>query len=298
MGSAIARALAAHGWRISDREAADWTDSTRLADGLAGLLTRSSSPAISAEAPIQRGGRSGPTVIWAAGQAGFGADEAQTSAELEFFGAAMEGIRDRLNEHLHVVLLSSAGGLHEGRSYVAHAKDLAVCRPYGVLKLEQEHVVNRLFSAPTIYRVSSVFGPRRPTMRRSLISELLDNGSSRRFTVVTGDRTTLRDYVFSEDLGHAVAAGIGCHPRTEYLISSRPVSISEAVAVAQRILRRPILVRYDAPVNNASITFAPSLRAQALRQTPLTIAMTQMLLWDPHHARDPRHDSTLRAAAK
>ena len=78
-------------------------------------------------------------------RAGFAADAAETRRELVAFETVLEWVRNCAGRFSNVEfgfsLISSAGGIYEGQRRVDASSRCQPCRPYGVLKLDQEHLV-------------------------------------------------------------------------------------------------------------------------------------------------------------
>lgn len=260
IGQSIGGALTRDGWHVTENLASLWNDP----DAHARQLSASC-----------RGGHD-VRIVWAAGRAGFNAPSSQTRAEFASFKSlvASVGVKSSVASFQFI---SSAGGLFEGRRTVSHSDAPNPQRPYGRMKLAQEAVVQRIFPNAGIHRVSSAFGARTPTMRRSLISELVENTIRQRTTTISGSPDTLRDFVYADDIGQFVAdAAVNGTAGVHHLVSGRPTAIGEAVALAHRICGRPPLIRYVPPTNDAPITFSSSIRAAGFRPTALSVAIHAM----------------------
>jgi nucleoside-diphosphate-sugar epimerase len=219
-------------------------------------------------------------LVWAAGTAGFGAGDEQVAAELESFSDVIAVFADRLERTgttspaMH--LLSSAGGLFEGR-HVASTSDVPEPqRPYGRLKLAQESLVRELGGsmAVHIHRPGSVYTDPRPGRRPGLIGALLQNGLARAPTPIVGALDTLRDYVHAQDVGRYVAHRVIDGDRMAgvtipFLVSGEPASIHRVIRTVERTVRRKVLIQFRDAWNAADITFSPSVRAPGFR--PMTI---------------------------
>lgn len=209
------------------------------------------------------------TVFWSAGQAGFTATEADTVGELSSFRAVLataERLARRFPEaRLKFYLMSSAGGLFEGQRHVDEEASPTPQRPYGLLKWEQEQLL--LASGPPIakriYRLTSVYGYLRPHQRIGLISTLLLNGVRHKVSSITGLMSTLRDFVFVDDIAGFLASALlnddGRRENAVFLLScGKPSSLFEIQKVVERIIGRKIYVSYSLqPSNSADITFSP-----------------------------------------
>ena len=217
-------------------------------------------------------------IVWAAGRAGFCSDTSAANRELRAFESATAALKDACGVATSFDFISSAGGLFEGSRSVSKGDTPAPLRPYGQLKLDQESVSIATFDSVRIHRVSSAYGTRSPGMRRSLISELIENTIRQDTTTISGLPETQRDFVYAEDIGRFVARSVADRTKggVHHLVSGRPTAIGEAVALAHRICGRPPLVRYTPPTNDAPITFSPSLRSERFQPTEVSMAMHAM----------------------
>ena len=98
-------------------------------------------------------------IIWSAGRAGFSAIKEEVALELDSFTMINRSLHNRLGAaSCRFWLMSSAGGLHEGQVCVNSSDKATPKRPYAELKLRQEQLVQSLWPAHVICRVSSVEG--------------------------------------------------------------------------------------------------------------------------------------------
>lgn len=228
-------------------------------------------------------------VVWSAGRAGFASSEEQTRGEMQNFRRVLDlmsslGASSSCDLVFHLV--SSAGGLFEGQRHVDAASVPAPRRPYGVLKLRQEELLLELDAplARRVYRLSSVFGPAPRGVRRGLIGALLHNAGEGRATPIVGQLTTLRDYVFTEDVGRHLAdactgdifTGPGADA-CQVLASGKPTTIHEIVQHVGRVVHRPPTLTFAARRDNATdITFASSALPPRWVTTDLETAIFQL----------------------
>jgi UDP-glucose 4-epimerase len=205
-------------------------------------------------------------VVWSAGAGGFGMGQAAADRECADFSDVL-GMARLLAERrapgtVRFHLLSSAGGLFEGRRDVTPHTPPAPRRAYGVLKLRQEELLARAEGLVRIvYRPSSVYGLAGPGRRMGLIPTLLANGARYRVSTIYGAPDTLRDYVHVADVARYLARQVG-EPggasRTLILAMARPTSLSEVLAAVERTIKRKLFITYraDASDNTAHITFS------------------------------------------
>jgi UDP-glucose 4-epimerase len=205
--------------------------------------------------------------VWAAGKAGFGALEKETSQELSCFRAVLSFVNELENKKeikkTYFHHLSSAGGLFEGMLGITEDTKPEPKRPYGYLKYEQEL---ELMALPFdivkfVYRPTSVYGFSGASGRMGLIQTLLLNGIRNKESFIYGGLSTLRDYVFSEDVGFYVYNKVFNHNEKLggcfILGSGKPYSIYEIKNVIERVVGRRLYLRYYNPLgsnNDADIT--------------------------------------------
>ena len=203
-------------------------------------------------------------ILWSAGKCGFSSGEDETGLELSTFKGVLE-LAARLARRVPAVvirfhLISSAGGLFEGSTAEGDESKPVPLRPYGVLKLEQEQLLGSLDQQiiSKIYRLTSVYGYIAPQCRAGLVQTLLINGVRRRTSTIVGDLSTLRDYVFSEDIGLFVSGSmLALHDRASdcYLLSSgKASSICEVQRHIEGALGRKIYLNFVRnPTNSRDI---------------------------------------------
>ncbi|MGH9441774.1 MAG: NAD-dependent epimerase/dehydratase family protein [Thermoanaerobaculia bacterium] len=284
MGSAVAEHLSFAGRMRAETWPLFWEEDARL-EQLRRIETRIGATAVDRDAPL--------AIVWSAGRAGFEATPAEAEAELKSFAEVLalgRRVRDRFpRAPVHFLLFSSAGGLFEGQVQITGDSRPAPRRPYGDVKLAEEEMLKS--GAPgvrkTILRLSSVYGRIRRGHRSGLISTLLFNGMQRRVSRIVGSMSTLRDFIWAEDVaGFAARRILSVRPQAEIseetLASGRPTSILEARKLVEDVLRHAIFVSHSTdPSNRADITFSPGLRPRGWRpgrlETHLRILSQQAL---------------------
>lgn len=225
-------------------------------------------------------------IVWAAGRAGFSADQAECDEELAAFQDTLDAIghlvaiRGPGSVSFH--MLSSAGGLYEGLTRVSTGSAFMPRRPYGRLKMEAERRALGLASSipVTIYRISSVYGCPKQGHRIGLIAQLVRNGLERRPSSLYGAMDTLRDYVGSDEVGRHIARGVTMERAiglyTEMLVAGRPTTIGAVVDLVERALRRRVLVSFQEAWNARDITFDPAVRAAGFRSETLSTGVSRV----------------------
>jgi hypothetical protein len=199
--------------------------------------------------------------LWSAGKTGFTADEQTIGEETRFFDLITDFIAENwAHRTRHFHFLSSAGGIFEGSSRVSSDTPPTPARPYGLGKLREEGRVRALFDNFSIYRPTTVFGPIRQGQRAGLISTIIQNAFLHRVTAVTGSYNTLRDYVFSADIGDYIADRVARTQLTsgEFLLATgKPSAVGEIIHYVESSIHRPVYVRYAAGDNVTDITVNP-----------------------------------------
>lgn len=275
IGSAVVRSLRRRRtfstltWRIP------WTESDRRAQVLQDMTS----------ALHERGRHRPLSLVWTAGKAGFGASEADAEHEFAAYADVVRVFQQLQagSDHPHTFhLLSSAGGLYEGRAVRSAEDPPTPRRSYGRLKLRQEHhaVAELGDSSVSIYRPSSVFSVPRAGERVGLITALVRNGLTQSPTTIVGALDTLRDYVLAADIGSFVAeqALRTPPPRTNMhmLVNGHPASILQVITAVESVLRRRLYIRVADAWNASNITFSPASKARGFQSTPLRVGIAMV----------------------
>ena len=261
LGSAIVNAVRSTAPLQAERIPLSWTDAASQGQQLQALEARIATA-------LKEDGRALLKVLWSAGRAGFAATEPETAGELDSFRAVL-GMTERLARRLPGVrtafyLLSSAGGLFEGQRHVDQDSRPEPRRPYGVLKQRQEQLLlaSEALITKRIYRPTSVYGYLRPNQRIGLISTLILNGLRHQVSHITAWMSTLRDFVFVEDIARFISRVLleddaRGEESTAVLAHAKPFSIFEIEKMIENVLRRKIYVSYSLePSNQEDITFS------------------------------------------
>lgn len=193
-------------------------------------------------------------IVWSAGKCGFSSTEIEARLEVEAFSRVLQFVEDlgcQLEKtRVCFFLISSAGALFEGNERDEEELSPHPLRPYGQLKLQQENLATGLPEQvrKRIFRPSSVYGYIAPGSRVGLIQRLLINGVRRRPSAIFGEISTLRDYVFAEDIGRFVSLLLlspGEDLLQYYLLASgKPSSIGEVQSCVENTIRRKIYVNF------------------------------------------------------
>lgn len=228
-------------------------------------------------------------VLWSAGRGGFCASEAEVQPEFTSFRRVVDWACDlaahNVMNDMSFHMLSSAGGLFEGQTGVGMDTEPVPRRPYGRLKLSQERYLE-LFSgvlSVQIYRPSSVYGRAGAGARMGLIASLIKNTLERRTTRIIGNMSTLRDYVFNDDIGRFIARNLdnpkpepGCS--TSMLASGIPTSIHSIVKLVESATRNRAYLHFlDATLNSLNNSYLPSALPQNFHPTDLETSIRGMV---------------------
>lgn len=222
-------------------------------------------------------------IVWAAGKAGFGSLEAEMIVEELSFRAVLNVYKLLANGYgsgdVSFHLMSSAGGLFESQSHVGAKSVAAPCRAYGHLKLRMETLLEETVKQQSryVYRPSSVYGPLN-TGRAGIIATLIKNGLLNKEVQILGSMNTLRDYVFSGDIGRFVSTKITstCKNGAVYfLVSGRPTSILQLKTSVERILNKKIYICSSLSSSNSeNITFDHSCLPPEWQPTELNLGIS------------------------
>lgn len=284
IGSSIRDSLKSLGFQLVDEFYFSWNDSAKreCTFSLIEKLCLDFLPALECV-----------SVVWSAGAGGFYSTDEEVRKENCSFVETM-GFFTQLKIKLDPVrfnmhYLSSAGGLFEGQRVVDRSSLPAPLRPYGRLKLEQEEILQRslFWDSVFIYRPSSVYGPMKQKTKKGLISNLIYNGRNGLVTVLDAHVMSLRDYVFSGDVGRFIARLVGSKKlglhgcSIFFLVSARCSSIYEVVLKIERTLNMTLNVRYDESFgNNTNITFSGNVLPPGWTPSPLNVGIRQFLVED------------------
>ena len=265
VGSAIAATLQASAPLEGTVLALDWHQPERFSEQLAVIEDRLTELfSANSDSVPSRALRA----VWSAGKAGFFSTSGEVARELASFEVDLHMIERLASRFPHVastmVLMSSAGGLFEGQQHVGRASVPAPRRPYSQLKLRQEELLwaSAAPIAKKIYRLTSVYGYIRHDQRKGLIPTLIANGLRQRASDITGRVTTLRDYVWIEDIAEYISRTLldddeAGRDSVAVLASAKSSSILEVQRIVEQALHRPLYVRFSSSATNSDdITFA------------------------------------------
>jgi len=164
-------------------------------------------------------------------------EQSDTLPELDSFSKVVEMAMAVRRENpawlLRFHMLSSADGPFEGQRNINNASLPAPRRPYALLKLAQEKILDDCDSLDRfIYRPTSVYGFAGLNRRLGLIPTLLWNGARNKVCTIFGAPETLRDYVWADDVGAFMAGKIASEISDSgclLLASGKPSALSEVL---------------------------------------------------------------------
>lgn len=227
----------------------------------------------------QRAAQRPVSVVWAAGRAGFSAADSQAEHEFAAYKDVVDLVeqmpRHASSQPPAFHLVSSAGGLYEGRFVRSASEPPTPIRTYGRLKLAQEeHALGTLpRGTVAIYRPSSVYTAPGHGQRLGLVGALVQNGLAHRTTTISGALDTLRDYVMASDVGAYVAdrglEGVDAVANPHLLVSGHPASVLQVIAGVEWVVRRRLYIQMAESWNAQNITFSAAARAAKFQATQL-----------------------------
>jgi len=198
-------------------------------------------------------------IIWSAGKAGFRSSEEEVNTQLSHFKLTLDELVQNieiLNLPFAFFLISSAGGLFEGQTLIHEKSKPDVKRPYGYLKLAEEHaLLNHSASfEKNIFRVSSVYSIDVVNKRKGLMLVLMKNGLQQKVSTIFGQEFTIRDYILDKDIANYFSYLIyeKVNPGSiNFLVSGKPSSIYEIRKLIEKILKKRIYIYYSPTKSNA-----------------------------------------------
>lgn len=201
-------------------------------------------------------------LIWCAGKAGFFSSNAELEHEFMLFKTVVLAFARKFGSGLTVSLLSSAGGLYEESGYVNDLAQVRTTRPYGIWKLKQEAFLSEAHVTSRIFRLSSVYGFIKAKQRMGLLSVLIEHALNGGVATIYAKPTTLRDYVFNDDVARYVVQSImeQRDPITCILASGRPTSVDFLIKLISSITNKRVQVQFfSLQKNEGDIVFANHL---------------------------------------
>lgn len=276
VGSTILDHLSGMGWKSEQRVAIDWIDQQQRSSQLQKIREL---------VPHSTDGNSRIDIIWAAGNALFHGEKEIFDVEWEAFSDILTLTRNLAEVNklcdLSFHLLSSAGGLFDGKTSVQSITTPDPRKPYGMSKLRQEGATLALPKSvrSIIYRPSSIYGFV-PNGRSGLISSLVLDALNGKTTNILSHPNTIRDFVFVDDVAQFVSdcvTDFSKPSQTHLLVSGQPTSLSETIALVRAALNVPMNVEFnpkpEEPVNNSYIAsslpagFCPTPLVEGIQKT-------------------------------
>lgn len=226
-------------------------------------------------------------IVWAAGKCGFSSSREELEEEKKSFQIILDLyahiLESGLCRSLKFHLVSSAGGLFESQKLINESSHPSPCRPYGDQKLQLEQLLlgavdkNSCF----VYRPSSVYGFINGG-RFGFIATLLKNGLLNKEVNMLGSMNTLRDYVFSRDIGEHIAKRIGSNGTPgsiEFLASGKPTSILQLKLIVEQVINKKIYICCSSSnANHEDITFDANSLPADWQPTEINLGIRKIYL--------------------
>lgn len=199
--------------------------------------------------------------FWCAGCAGFSASEEKMHKEQLSYRVVVAELEKEEHIAISFNLLSSAGGLYEGMSGIVNESVSPFpIRPYGMYKLEQEHILQASDIAFRIYRPTTVYGRACAGSRKGLVSTLIDNTFNQVSTTIHANPDTLRDYLYVGDVARILVLNALLNSKfgeTHIIAASRPVPIYYLLERIRLVLgRRPRVDFTPSRGNDQNMSFS------------------------------------------
>jgi len=241
-------------------------------------------------------------IIWCAGKAGFldslscFEDEWISFQKILSLTCQLRDYFPNIGVHFHLV--SSAGGLFEGKTYVNTDTLPSPNRPYGIVKLNQEnYLINNTDGIEiTIYRPSSVYGLGKLGSKTGLIPVLMKNAIQQKVSLIFGNSSTLRDYVSNYDVGSFIAQQVLLFRKTisgvqyHHLVSTRSYSIFEIIHKIELLINRKLYIMYQEDTNSADNSYLNSTVSSLWKVNPLEINIHKMYMYLIQHKNSFYHE--------
>lgn len=258
IGSAVSRQLFCAGYYSNAYFAVDWLQSPQcVSDQIFAFLKN---PKVAKLNRIASPHQPSLIVIWTAGRAGFDSKIKEVKHELDIFKLVLQKLDSgrlytKSDSQIRFCLVSSIGGLFEGITNITTETPVSPKRPYGQLKRDQEALLSEQGSLScAIIRLPSVYSYIIPNKRTGLIQAMTHNALLRRITTIYGAPSTLRDYVWADDVGRTLvrlceAPILSKKPYN--LFSGQPISIVYVHSCLEQILRRSVHLCFKYHAHNA-----------------------------------------------
>jgi UDP-glucose 4-epimerase len=200
------------------------------------------------------------SVCWTAGSGVVGTSDEALLRERTYLREALDEL-DRLKgtrPALKLFFASSAGGVYAGVDGFADERTEPVATSaYGRSKILQERTVAdwaaRAGGSALIGRISNLYGPAQDLAKpQGFISHLLVAMIGRREFTLTVPGHTIRDFVFTDDIGRRIAAWLASPTSdsgvvTKVLASGRSTNLVGVARIAARVTRLPTKVLFAQP---------------------------------------------------
>jgi UDP-glucose 4-epimerase len=221
------------------------------------------------------------------------AAEAAPAEELERATAPLLAVLDALTGRPEVRLLFlSSGGTVYGEPERLPVDENQPLRPrtaYGTIKAVAEDHLRRYRDqhqvGATALRCANVYGPgQAPFRSQGVIATLLASAAIGREVVIFGDGTSVRDYLFVEDLAGVVGALLRLRalPPAINVGAGVGTSLRELLELVERTTQGPLRVRYEPerPTDLRRVVLDIRLLRSLVEFDPLPLAGGLQRTWD------------------
>jgi len=196
-----------------------------------------------------------PTVVWAAGHV-TPADTSHGARAIGDLTHLIEAAR-RSAEVPHVVLLSSGGAVYgpPATAPFGESDEPSPANDYGRIKLAEERLLAAADIPHTVLRVANPYGPAQVASAalalggQGVIGQWLAAVRAGRPITLFGDGSTVRDFVYVDDVAEAVANAAEKRPHdTVNVGSGEPTSLADLLnAVTDAVAPHPVEVHREPP---------------------------------------------------
>ena len=232
------------------------------------------------------------SIVWAAGAGVMHTSQDELDAERAVFEQFCRRLgRKTPHGRGGLFFVSSAGGAYAGSVDPPFGVDTAPVplNPYGSSKIAQEVIAESQLAGRvpvTIGRVANAYGPgQNVAKRQGLVTELCLNALLNRPATIFAPLTTLRDYVYVDDIAAVVvpdllrmATADASARQLRVIASGRSVSIAELLVLVERATGRYIGVRHtftgDAHVLDLRLEGRNDPLFDGIAATPLDVGIS------------------------
>lgn len=194
--------------------------------------------------------RFGPdVVVLLAAQSAIGVSERlpELDAQTNILGM-LNVIQEAKRNMVRRIIFASTSAVY-GRKRWGRLKETDACQPaspYGVSKLAAEHYLRTQFPESVILRLGNVYGPRQvPIGENQVVPRAIRHFQFGDEFQVFGDGKQTRDYVYVEDVAHAVQCAMNGWCGTYNVGSGRRVSVNQVTEILERVYELPVGYKWE-----------------------------------------------------